>query len=411
MSLENALPLSAFPGFTWSSVVSDQVQEIITTINTEGLGALSAAPEKAVAWAGVGTRVSTGVGVVKVPVRLPDSTAFQPFTYGGRREYQNIDVGAAVVRANPWALNFRWPMIWDMIGNNMQLMSQQADGSLVPFMGAAGIANDIVFGARFQKAQLVASLFYKSLTDAGIGLTAEAFTLPQPGFPNGLPLFTNGTDSALHFANPFRATSGRFQTLYPAYGTFDAMYVASLVEMTQVPHPTLPNMFMGLEATDVLGPSWMRDRFYAKAVQQLALQVQSIGINAVGAATSNIMNVETLARYNANQFIGASNFAPQRFWICSALDSHPYFTANGGANLTTGPGGGPADMWVTIAANKPGLCWAELVAPTKEFTPRMYLFGDGDPQSIEQRAVRLLGDLDAGAAAGLPHGVKMFLGV
>lgn len=411
MSLENALPLSAFPGFTWSSVVSNQVQEIITTINTEGLGALSAAPDKQIAWADVGTRVSPGIGIVKVPVRLPDSTAFQPFVYGGTREYQNIDVGATVIKAVPWALNYRWPMVWDQIGNSMQLMVQQADGSLIQFMGAAGIANDIVFGARVQKAQLVASLFYKSLTSVAMGLTAEAFTLPQPGNPNGLPLFTNGTDSAQHYANPFRSTSGRFKTLYEAYGTFDAMFVPSLVEMTQVPHPTLPNMYMGLEVTDIIGPSWMRDRFFAKAVQTLALQVQTVGLNAVAAATTNIANVELLAKYNANQFIGASNFAPQRYWICPALDSHPYFTANNDANMTTGPGGGPADMWITIANNKPGLCWAELVAPTAQFTPRMSLFGDGDPTSIDQRAVRLLGDLDAGVAAGLPHGVKMFLGV
>lgn len=411
MSLQNVQPIGAFPGFQWSSVVSPQVQEIVTTLNTESLDALNTVPEAAIAWAERGARVSAGVGTVKVPIRLPSSMAFAAFQYGGTRKYQSMDIAAPVVKVNPWDLNFAWPMIWNQIGNGMQLMSRLADGSITDFMGAAGLAQMIVGAARAYRAQLVASLFYKGLTDASIGLTAEALTIPQPGYPNGLPLFSNGTDSAEHFAHPFNALSGRFANAYPAYGTFASMFVESLVLMAQVPHPSLPNMTMGNEVTDVFGPTWMRSRFYAMAVQNLTLQAQTIGGSAVGAATSNIMQIESLQKFNANSFIGASGFAPQRFWLCPALDSHPYFTANNNANMTTGPDGGPADMWINICAQRPDQFWCALAGPNATFTPTMRLFGDGDPLSLSMRQVRLESDLDAGVAAGLPHFAQMFFGV
>jgi hypothetical protein len=410
MALDNALPVPAFPGFQWSSVVSPQVQEIVTTLNTEALDALNTMPEPGIAWADCGSRVTPGVGTVKVPIRLPASMAYSPFVYGGARTYHNIDIAAPVVKVNPWDLSYAWPMIWNEIGNGMKLMSAMPDGSVVDFMGVAGLAGMVVYAARAYKAQLVASLFYKGLTDATIGITAEALTIPQPGFPNGLPLFTNGADSANHFAHPFRPDSPRFQNAYPAFGAFASTFIQSLVKMQQVPHPSLPNMTMGLQTTDVIGPTWMRDRFFAMAVQTLSLQTQTIAGIPVGAATSNIMSTELLAKYNANTFIGASGFTPHRYWLAPQLDNHPYFTANSNANMTTGPGGGPADMWINIAGGTP-LCWAELAGPNKEFVPRSHLYGDGDPLSMSQRRVRLETDLDAGVAAGLPHGVQMFFGV
>jgi hypothetical protein len=123
------------------------------------------------------------------------------------------------------------------------------------------------------------------------------------------------------------------------------------------------------------------------------------------------MNTELLSKYNKSTFIGASGFSPQRFWICPALNSHPYFTANNNANMTTGPLGGPADMWINICASDPTATWCELAAPTKDFVPQMHLYGDGDPLSQSQRRVRLETDLDAGVAAGLYHFVQMFFGV
>lgn len=407
----NALPLNAFPGFTWQSVVSDQVQEIVTTINTQSLEALSQVPDRMVAWADIGTRVSQGMGIVKIPIRLPQSMTYNPFTYsGGQRNYNTFDIAAPVVKVNPWDLNYAWPMVWDAMGK-MNLMSQMSDGTLEKFMGVSGLAATIVSAAKFHKSQLVASLFWKGMTYSSIGLTAQALTVPQPGNPNGLPLFTNGSDSAQHYAHPFRADSGRFKNVYTAYGSFDTTFEDSLVEMTQRPHPILPNMTMGLQVTDVLGPTWMRKRFYQKAVQMLQLQTSTIGGNGVAAATSNVFTNEMLKRYNEDTFIGASGFGPIRYWIVPALDSHPYFTASSNANMTTGPGGGPADMWIEVADSDPQLRWAEMAAPTKEFTPLMRLYGDGDPLSMSQRRVRLETDLDAGIAAGLPHTINVFFGV
>lgn len=402
MALLNAQPIQAFPGFQWSSVVSPEVQEIVTTINVESLDALNKIPEAMYRWADRGSKVSPGVGTVKVPIRLPSSMAFQPFQYGGTRSYNSIDIAAPVIKVNPWDLNFAWPMIWNDIGTG---------GTLTDFMGVAGLASMIVTASRAYKAQLVASLFYKGLTSAALGLTAEALTIAQPGLPNGNALFTNGTDSPLHYAHPFRPDSPRFANAFPAYGTFAERYIDSLVSMTQVPHPSLPNMTMGNEVTDVVGPTWMRDRFFTMAVQTLAMQAQTIGGLPVAAGTTNPLALETLGKFTKNTFIGASGFMPQTFWICPALDSHPYFTANSNANMVTGPRGGPADMWINICASDPTQTWCELAAPTKEFTPRSHLYGDGDPLSQSQRRVRLETDLDAGVAAGLPHFVQMFFGV
>lgn len=411
MSLQNAQPIAAFPGFNWSSVVSPQVQEIVTTLNAESLDALSEIPESAIAWADQGSLVSPGVGTVKVPVRLPSSLAFTEFKYGGTRTYNTIDIAAPVIKVNPWELSFGWPLVWNQIGNGMKLMSAMPDGSVADFMGVSGLASMVVQAARAYKAQLVASLFYKGLTSAALGLTAQALTIPQPGNPNGLPLFTNGTDSAQHYAHPFNANSGRFKNAYPAYGAFAAQFAASLVVMTQKPHPSLPNMTMGTQVTDVFGPTWMRSRFFAMAVQNFTLATQTIGGTPVGGTQTGTYALDTLRKFNEDTFIGASGFAPQRFWIVPALDSHPYFTANNNANMTTGPGGGPADMWINVAAQKTGQSWAMLAAPSKEFTPLMHLYGDGDPLSQSQRRVRLETDLDAGVAAGLYHFVDMFFGV
>jgi hypothetical protein len=412
MALQNVLPIPGFPGFQWSNVVSNQVQEIVTTLNAESLDALNEVPEREIAWADRGSKVSPGVGIVKVPIRLPSSMQYEPFAYGGTRTYQNIDIAAPVVKVNPWDLNFAWPMVWNQIGNGMNLMSQMADGSIGDFMGVSGLAQMIVSAARAYKAQLVASLFYKGLTSSAMGLTAQALTIPQPGNPNGLPLFTNGTDSVKHYAHPFNANSGRFANSYEAYGSFATKFASSLVVMTQKPHPSLPNMTMGKQVTDVFGPTWMRDRFFAMATQTLQLQVQTVGGQAAGGAPTNAFALENLRKYNADSFIGASGFAPQTYWIVPALDNHPYFTNNSNANMTTGPNGGPADMWINVSAETGGKqTWCELAAPTKDFTPNMRLYGDNDPLSQSQRRVRLETDLDAGVGAGLYHFIDMFFGV
>lgn len=407
MALVSALPIKQGP--TWASTVSDQVQEIITTYNAEELDALSAVPESVIGWADIGTNVSQGMGIVKVPIRLPQSLGFLPFEYGGARTYQNLDVAAPVVKVQPWSLNFAWPMVWDSVGN-AKMMSEGVGGTLEEFMGAGGLAASVVGAARAYKAQLVASMFTRGMTYSAKSITADLYTIPQPGNPNGLPFFTNGSDTAMHYAHPFRADSGRFKNVYTAYGTFASKFGASLVTMTQKPHPLLPNMTMGLEVTDVFGPTWMRDRFWQMAVQSLSLQTTTTPGN-LAAATTGPFSQDVLGKYNSSNFLGASGFAPVRYWILPQLDNHPYFTHNSNANMTTGPGGGPADMWINVCAKPGSGSWCHLAGPSKDFQPFSRIYGPGDPRAQSERRVRMECDLDAGYAGGLYHLIDVFFGV
>lgn len=410
MPINNVLPLPAHPGFRWSSIVPDATREIITVYDLEELDALNQLPEADIAWAEVGTHTSVGSGVVKVPYRLPQSMMFKQFDYGGDRTYHSVDVGATEVHVNPWDLSFAWPMVIDQMGNGWKLMNQASDGTLTEFMGINGLAGQVVNAGRAYRALLVASLFYKGLTDASLGVTAEALTIAQPGYPNGLPLFTNGVDSPMHFASPMNAKSARFQNLWPGFGPFATKFGASLMKMATKPNPLYPNTTSGARVTDVFGPTWMRDRFWAMAVQTLSLQTTAVpGI--LGGATINPYAVETLKKFTPDNFIGAAGFTPQRFWIVPQLDSHPYFTANDGEHMTDGPDGGPADMWINVSALPGRATWAKLACNSKDFVPIANYYGPGDPRAMSERRVRLETDLDAGVAAGDYGSIDMFFGV
>ncbi len=407
MPLQNALPLNATPGFTWSSVAPNQIQELITVYNAEELDTLNQAPETSIAWADQGSLTSQGVGIVKVPIRLPQSLGFTEFDYGGTRTYQSLDVAAPVIRVNPWNLNFAWPMIWDSIGNGWKLMSEGGDGLLQEFTGAVGLGNAVITAGRAHKAQLVATLFYAGYTSAALSLTAKIKTVPQPGLPNGNDFFTDGVGAPLHYSHPFMVNSGRFQNAWPAYGAFATNFGRSLTEMTRRPHPTLPNNVLPLQTTDIFGPTHMRDRFWTMGVSMLALQVATVSGNGVAAAPINPFAVDTIGRYNASNFLGASGFAPYRFWIAPQLDNHPYVQAH----LTDGPGGGPADFWITTAAMPGNGSYAYLASNSKVFTPFARFYGAGDPRAQSERRARLETDLDGGVAGGLYHNVNMFMGV
>lgn len=383
MSLANALPVNAFPGFKHYGVVSEAVQEIVTTFNTESLDALNTMPEKNVAWADRGSRVTEGLFEVKIPIRLPSSMVFKPFD--GTRSYNKLDIVAPAVRSGPFDLNFEWPMQIDSSGI----------AQLKEFYGAEGLARQVVQAARYHKAQLIASLIYKGFTNAALGVTAEVNTIPQPGFVNGLPLFSDGVATAQHYAHPLNPNSGRFPNLYLNAGkiTDQGVFGTMLTNMSQVPHPSYPNMTMGSEVTDIVGPTHMLIPFYQTAIQNLSLQVSGSNF----AATTNIYRPELLEQaLQAGAFVGASGLTPWRFWIAPQLDNHPYLAANPGAH-----------MWLAIS-DKPGQRWAELVGPNEQFVPVITLFGDGDPQSQRSKQVSMLGDLDAGAAAGLPHFVQKY---
>lgn len=384
MSLQNQIPVPAFPGFKHYGVVAPAIKEIVTTFNAESLDALSTVPDKMVAWANVGSRVTPGMFEVKIPIRLPSSLQFRPFD--GSRSYNKLDIAAPAVRVGPFDLNFEWPFQIDQSGN----------AQLKEFYGVEGLAQDIVRAAQAYKAQLVASLVYLGFTNANLGITAKVLTIPQPGYPNGLPLFTDGNASANHYAHPFNQNSGRFPNLFLGAGklTDEGVFGQMLTQMSQVPHPSLPNMTLGCQVTDIIGPTHMLIPFYKAAVQNLALE-------ASVAATTNIYNPQLIEQAVKNgTFIGASGVTPWRFWIAPQLDNHPYLAAHPGKH-----------MW--LACSRPEGSgnrdtWAELAAPSKEFVPVVTLFGDQDPKSREMRMARMISDLDAGAAAGLPHFIQQY---
>lgn len=379
----NMLPLKVFPGFTTRGVVDPQVQELAVTFNTEGLQALTESADEEVAWADIGTRVSAGMFEVKIPIRLPSSMAFKPFE--GQRSYNSLHIAAPTIEPQPWDLNFEWDAAINQATGNLVL--KQA-------FGVEGLGTEVVQAARSHKAQLVASLIYEGFTNAALGVTAKALTIPQPDAPNGLPLFTDGSTTPMHYSHPFKKTSGRFANLFLGAGKLTDAFGTMVSNMQKVPHPTLPNRTMGNRVTDIVGPSHMMDPFHEISIQRLALQISGASFGA----TTNKYSVEALKAAQADgQFLGAAGLSPYRYWIAPQLDDHPYVKANPGKH-----------MWMSICAKRPSQCWAELAAPNRDFVPTTTLFGDADPQSRRTRKVSMITDMDAGAAAGLPHFAQLY---
>lgn len=415
MGLLNILPLPQGPSI--AGLAGDQVQEIVTTYNIESLDAVNAAVDKDNLWSFQGTRVTPAIGKVKVPIRFLGQQSFTPFKPGGQRDMGSIDVGAITIPTSMNQLNYAWAMIADETGK-MHLLSVMADGTYEEFYGGAGLAEAIIIGGHDHRANLVASVVYESMTSSSAGLTATMLGIAENGYPNGLPLFTNGITSPKHKAHPMRSDSALFETLFePSItnrvgfigGAFDSTWLEKMtLAMTQVPHPSRPNRTMGLEVTDIVGPTWMKIPFWRAAVQNLQLQTATVGATGIGAATTNIFNAKLVEEMGADKFIGAGGVAPQRYWTTSLLDNHPYALAH----LTDGPGGGPAHFCMSIANMKPGVQnWCELAARDKDFTPFVHFYGPGDPRAMSERQVRLLGDLDAGARPGLAHFVAFWMGV
>jgi hypothetical protein len=405
----NVLPIP--PGISEDTLVGSQVKEIVTAYNIESLDAVNQPVGKSVLWSYQGTKVTPGIGLVKVPIRFLSNQNFSDFQFGGQRDYSTIDVGSITIPTSPRQLNFRWAMMEDALGK-LNLMTLKGDGTFSDFYGGTGLAQAIIEGARWEHAYMVATTIIQSMTDAASAQTATQLCL------DNLPLFTNGTDSAKHLANPNNPNSSTFETLFrPGVtnrvgftgGGFNVDWLSKMtLAMTQVPHPSLANATMELELTDVVGPTWMKIPFWQTAIQQLQLETANVGSQIVGAATTNIFNAEIVKNMGADKFIGAGGVAPQRYWTTSLFDSFPYALAN----QTTGPGGGPAHFALGIANMRPRVqTWCELAARDVDFTPKVKLFGPGDPQAESERMVRMLSDLDRGARPGLPHFVILFLGV
>ncbi len=405
----NSLPIA--PNFTWSDAWSPTLQEVITVVTAEQIDALLKPPKKSIAWANVGSKVTVGTGLVKVAIRLPSSLFFVDFDQN--RDGGSIDVFAPVIRVSPKMLNFYWPMIWGESGFK-GIGSYGPENTIEEFIGVGGLAGGIVEAARAHKAYLAATLAYTGYTSAAQGVTATRLTYPQPGFPNGLPLWSNAANTGAQYSHPLNPNSDRFDNLYEAQGVFGpAALQKTMLNMYQVPHPSMPNLTLENMVTDIIGPTFMQDVFYQTAIQTLNLQGANIGGTNVAAATSNAYAAELLKSMNSATFIGASGIGPVRYWTSSLFNKHPYYwnaaTNTATANMTNGPGGGPSHMWLAISAQDGDTqTWCEFAGPTREFVPRLHLFGEGDPTSIAQRRVRLLSDLDAGVAAGLPHPTALY---
>jgi hypothetical protein len=383
------LPLAIFPGFTTIGTVSGQVREIAVSFNAEGINALSEIPEESILWADVGTRVTPAWFEAKIPVALTSLLGFAPFK--GERSYHTAGTAAVSVKTSPWDEGIEWPAQF-LESGNVQLAG---------FYGLQDFPRNIVQHARALKADMLASLMLAGQTYV-IGsttYTASALTLDQPGYVGGLPLFSDGSTSgaAKHYSNPLDKASKQFANLTVNAGKLDNpdVYSQMLVDMQQVPHPTKLNMNLGLGVTDIIGGTAMRPVFQRAAVQQLQLQAGTGSAVASVAAVSNIYTQEAMLR--AAQQISAAGMTPIRYWIAPQLDSHPYIVAYP-----------TRQMWFAVSKNRAGSSWAEFAAPTKEFTPKVTLLGDGSEEARKTRKVRLFADIDAGVAAGLPHFIHAY---
>lgn len=377
-----ALPLDIFPGFTSYGVVSNQVQEIAVTFNAEGVDALSGIPEKQVAWADIGTRCTKADFKAKIPVRLTSLLGFRPFD--GERHYHPVSAAAVAVNVAPWDLNIEW-----------DIRLQNGMAHLEEFYGISGLAGDVVAHARAAKADMLASVIMAGFTNSSLAVTAKALTLPQPGNASGLPLFVDGSQTK-HYANPLDGNSARFANMYLNAGkiTDPGVMGTVLTNMTKVPHPVKANMTLGNEVTDLIGGTDMLIPFWQLAIQTLSLQTTTSPGN-LAAATTNVYNPESIRQ--ASAAIGAAGLAPWRFWIAPQLDAHPYVVANPGKQ-----------MWLAVSQTRKSAAYCEMAGPNTTFAPIVTLMGDQTEMARVTRKVRLLGDLDAGAAAGLPHFVAKY---
>lgn len=351
-----------FPGLTTIGVVNPSVQELAVNFNLAALNALQTVPDDSLKWTemcGVTPAIFRG----KVPLDLTMLDGFEP--YKGVRTFKQVDVAALQIDVNQWDRNLEWPLEWMRAGAELQ----QILASLTNKTAA------LVSHARLMKARIAATILMQ-----GTPSTAKALVYQGNAIPGaGLPLFSSAATTGAHYANPlFPAAQTRlFDNYYPAAGKFGAPAMKTTRQnMAVVPSATSSTETMGLKLTHIIGPSHMEETFREVMLQNLYLQTTTTPGN-IGAAVSNIY---------------VSGSTPCQFWISSQLDGDPYVIANPGKH-----------MWIALSRTIPGANAVEMVAPSTDFMPRLQLFGDGTEMAAMTRKIHLIGDLDAGAAAGLPH--------
>lgn len=350
-----------FPGLTTIGVVSAAVQELAVTFNMEAINALQMPVDEDLAWADI-CGVTPALFRGKVPIDFTALDGFEPFH--GERNYKQIDVAAIETDVQQWQRNLEWDIRFSSPGAM----------ELAGVFNIAAKAQSMVAHARVMKARLAATVLMQ-----GTPGTDKARVYVGNDIPGaGKSLF-----NLTHYANPLDATSRTFSNYHAAAGQFStSTFATTRKDMRTIPSPALSAETLGLQVTDIIGPSIMEEPFRQVSMALLTLQTQVVSGTPVGAAASNIY---------------AGGLTPWRFWIAPQLDADPYLQANAGKHL-----------WFAVSRKLPGARPIEMVAPTKEFTPRLQLFGDGSEMAAKSRKVHLLGDLDAGAAAGLPHVIARY---
>lgn len=349
-----------FPGLTTIGVVSPSVQELAVSFNLEAINALQMPVDEDMAWADM-AGVTPAVFRGKIPLDFTALDGFEEFK--GTRLFKQIDVAAIQADVSQWQRNLEWDIRFTDAGPQIEQI-----------YNVGNYAQAMVAHARIMKARLAATILMQGTPATNKALVYAGNSIPGAN----LSLFNTA-----HFANPLDPNSRKFSNYFAAFGAFTSATFATMrTKMRLVPSPALSAETLGLQVTDVIGGSIMEEPFRQVALGNLVLQTATANATGVAAAVSNIY---------------AAGLTPCKFWIAPQLDADPYYAANAGKH-----------MWISVSRKLVGARPIEMVAPTREFTPRLQLFGDGSEMAAMTRKVHLLGDLDAGAAAGLPHVVQRF---
>lgn len=383
-TFNNPGPLPIFPGFVHEGVVAPSLQAMVVAFHAKYLPALNRAPLQYIKVADLGTFVMQGIFEARVPMQLPGSLAFEPFV-NGENKFQQLFVAAPAVKSSPFRLNFEWPFVLEMTDAGVR------DAKLKDYYGPQTLAKSYVDAGRAHKARMLGDL-----RNVAYGTAAEGLTIPQPGFPLGLPLYTDGTVTPAHFSHPFLKGSARFVNFYIGAGKFDSdALITTQSNMANIAHPTIPNLPAGYEVHHIKGPTWMRKPFYTVALQTLQLQISS----GSAGATTNIASIDKLKELGESMFIGASGVGPVTYHIDPTMDTHPLVQGNNAGK----------HFWEAVDGSEESAPWANFLAPDVNFTPMVRLLGDGSENAIKTDMIQMFGQLHAGVAAGWPGGVALYI--
>lgn len=355
-----------FPGFSTIGVVSPAILEMATTFNLACIDAMQNLVDEDTKWASEICGVTPAVFKGKVPIDFTALDGFEP--YKGVRTYKQIDVVSIEALVDQYQRNIEWDIRLGMAGAEIQGV-----------YNVGNLASSLIQHSKVMQARIAATIIMKGTPSTNLAKVYAGNNIPGAG----LPLFSSAATTGGQFANPLESNSRLFDNYFPGAGAFNSStFATTRTNMRMVPSPVLSAETLGMQVTDIIGPSYMEEPFRQVALQNLALQTGTVNGTNLGAATTNIYTVGT---------------TPWRFWIAPQLDSDPYVVANPLSHL-----------WIAVSKKLIGAHPIEMVAPTAGFTPRIQLFGDGTEMAAQTSKIHLMADLYAGASAGLPHCVARY---